>query len=92
MQRWVLPPGTAAVATSLDLILDGVGLDLELWEWSQGGPYAPEVLGYSALCPLVLAQALTARRTREQLTRLCSTGSTMDDYWGGLRRDEWAVQ
>ena len=41
----VLPPSTAAVATSLDLILDCVGLDLGLWEWSQGGPYAPEVVG-----------------------------------------------
>lgn len=45
VQRWVLPPSTAAVATSLDLILDCVGLDLGLWEWSQGGPYAPEVVG-----------------------------------------------
>jgi Carotenoid biosynthesis protein len=45
VQRWVLPPSTAAVATSLDLILDCVGLDLGLWEWSQGGPYAPEVSG-----------------------------------------------
>ena len=43
--RWVLPPSTAAVATSLDLIVDCVGLDLGLWEWSQGGPYAPEVVG-----------------------------------------------
>jgi hypothetical protein len=42
---WALPPSTAAVATSLDLILDCVGLDLGLWEWSQGGPYAPEVVG-----------------------------------------------
>src|SRR5947209_4068328 len=31
VQRWVLPPSTAAVATSLDLILDCVGLDLGLW-------------------------------------------------------------
>jgi hypothetical protein len=31
-------------------------------------------------------------RTREQLMRLCSTGSTVDDYWGGLWRDEWAGQ
>jgi hypothetical protein len=44
-QCWALPPGTAAVATSLDLILDCVGLDLGLWEWSRGGPYAPEVVG-----------------------------------------------
>ena len=43
-------------------------------------------------CPLVLADALTARRTREQLTRLCSTGSTMDDYWGGPWRHEWEAQ
>ena len=45
VQRWVLPPSTAAVATNLDLILDCVGLDLGLWEWSRGGPYAPEVVG-----------------------------------------------
>jgi hypothetical protein len=45
VQRWVLPPSTAAVATSLDLLLDGMGLDLGLWEWRQGGPYAPEVVG-----------------------------------------------
>jgi hypothetical protein len=35
----------ALVATSLDLLLDPFGLDLGLWEWSEDGPYAPEVKG-----------------------------------------------
>jgi hypothetical protein len=29
----------------LDLLLDPFGLDLGLWEWSGGGPYASEVEG-----------------------------------------------
>src|SRR5437660_302120 len=56
------------------------------------GRRRPRYLLNSAVCPLVLADALTARRTREQLTRLCSTGSTMDDYWGGPWRHEWEAQ
>ena len=35
----------ALAATSLDLLLDPLGLDLGLWEWSEGGPYAPETKG-----------------------------------------------
>jgi uncharacterized membrane protein len=40
-----LIPLVALVATSLDLLLDPFGLDLGLWEWSEGGPYAPEIKG-----------------------------------------------
>jgi uncharacterized membrane protein len=40
-----LAPAVALVATSLDLLLDPFGLDLGLWEWSGGGPYASEVEG-----------------------------------------------
>jgi uncharacterized membrane protein len=40
-----LIPTVALVATSLDLLLDPFGLDVGLWEWSEGGPYAPEVKG-----------------------------------------------
>jgi uncharacterized membrane protein len=40
-----LPLGTAAVATSLDVLLDCYGLDQGLWEWSDGGPYAGEIEG-----------------------------------------------
>jgi uncharacterized membrane protein len=40
-----LAPTVALVATSLDLLLDPFGLDLGLWEWSEDGPYAPEVKG-----------------------------------------------
>ena len=40
-----LPLGTAAVATSLDLLLDCYGLDQGLWEWIDGGPYAGEIEG-----------------------------------------------
>ena len=32
-------------ATTFDLLLDPFGLDLGLWEWSGGGPYASEVKG-----------------------------------------------
>jgi len=38
-------PGTALVATSLDLLLDPYGLDLGLWEWSGDGTYAKEIEG-----------------------------------------------
>jgi uncharacterized membrane protein len=41
----ILAPTVALVATSLDLLLDPFGLDLGLWEWSEDGPYAPEVKG-----------------------------------------------
>lgn len=40
-----LAPTVALTATSLDLLLDPCGLDLGLWEWSEGGPYAREVKG-----------------------------------------------
>ena len=40
-----LSPGTALVATSLDLLVDPVGLDLGLWEWSRDGAYATEIEG-----------------------------------------------
>jgi uncharacterized membrane protein len=43
--RKSLAPTVALTATSLDLLLDPFGLDLGLWEWSEGGPYAPEVKG-----------------------------------------------
>jgi uncharacterized membrane protein len=44
-RRWVLPVATATVATSLDLILDCMGLDQGLWEWTDGGPYASDIVG-----------------------------------------------
>jgi uncharacterized membrane protein len=44
-QRWLVPLSSAAVATSLDLLLDVYGLDEGLWEWRDGGPYAREVVG-----------------------------------------------
>lgn len=44
-RRWALPAGTAVLATNLDLILDCFGLDLGLWEWRDGGPYAREIVG-----------------------------------------------
>jgi uncharacterized membrane protein len=37
--------GTAALATSLDLLLDCYGLDQGLWEWPRGGAYARELSG-----------------------------------------------
>jgi uncharacterized membrane protein len=40
-----LPPATALVATSLDLLMDPCGLDLGLWEWSGDGRYASEIVG-----------------------------------------------
>jgi uncharacterized membrane protein len=40
-----LAPAVALAATSFDLLLDPFGLDLGLWEWSRGGPYASEVKG-----------------------------------------------
>jgi len=39
-----LAPVEALAATSLDLLLDPAGLDLDLWQWS-GGLYAAEVEG-----------------------------------------------
>jgi uncharacterized membrane protein len=42
---WALPVGTAALATSLDLVLDCYGLDQGLWEWPSGGAYARELAG-----------------------------------------------
>jgi len=41
----VLAPAAALAATSLDLLLDPAGLDLGLWQWSGGDPYAAEVEG-----------------------------------------------
>ena len=35
----------ALAATTFDLLLDPFGLDLGLWEWKGGGPYASEVKG-----------------------------------------------
>jgi uncharacterized membrane protein len=43
--RKSLIPTVALAATSLDLLLDPFGLNLGLWEWSEGGSYAPEVKG-----------------------------------------------
>jgi uncharacterized membrane protein len=43
--RTLLAPGTALVATSLDLLVDPFGLDLGLWEWSGDGAYATEIEG-----------------------------------------------
>jgi uncharacterized membrane protein len=43
--RKSLIPTVALAATSFDLLLDPIGLDLGLWEWSEGGPYAPEIKG-----------------------------------------------
>jgi uncharacterized membrane protein len=40
-----LASATALAATNLDLLLDPLGLKLGLWEWSEDGPYAPEVKG-----------------------------------------------
>ena len=36
---------TALAATSFDLLLDPLGLELGLWEWSEDGPYASEIKG-----------------------------------------------
>jgi uncharacterized membrane protein len=38
-----LASATALAATNLDLLLDPFGLESSLWEWSEDGPYAPEV-------------------------------------------------
>jgi uncharacterized membrane protein len=38
-------PATALAATNLDLLLDPIGLELGLWEWSDDGPYAPSSRG-----------------------------------------------
>jgi len=40
-----LAPATALAATNLDLLLDPLGLELGLWEWSEDGPYASEAKG-----------------------------------------------
>jgi uncharacterized membrane protein len=40
---WALTPATALAATSLDFLLDPVGPDLGLWQWSVDGPFAAEV-------------------------------------------------
>lgn len=44
-RRAALPVGAALVGTSLDLVLDPYGLDIGLWEWRSGGPYAAEIEG-----------------------------------------------
>jgi uncharacterized membrane protein len=41
----VLPLLTAIAATSLDTLLDPMGLDQGLWEWTEGGPYAADIVG-----------------------------------------------
>ncbi len=45
LRRRAHPPATALAAVNLDLLLDPCGLDLGLWEWTRGGPYAGEVRG-----------------------------------------------
>jgi uncharacterized membrane protein len=40
-----LVPAASLAATSLDLLLDPAGLDLNLWQWRGDGPYAAEVKG-----------------------------------------------
>ena len=40
-----LASATALAATNLDILLDPFGLDLGLWEWSEDGPYAPDIKG-----------------------------------------------
>jgi uncharacterized membrane protein len=40
-----LPWATAAIATSLDLLMDCMAVDQGLWEWSGDGMYAPEIKG-----------------------------------------------
>jgi uncharacterized membrane protein len=40
-----LAPAAALTATSLDLLLDPVGLGVGLWQWSVDGQYAAEVEG-----------------------------------------------
>lgn len=49
-----LAPAAALAATSLDLLLDPAGLDLGLWQWSGGGPYAAEVEGPNGKCGVPL--------------------------------------
>jgi len=44
-RQWALPMATTVVATSLDLTMDCMGLDLGLWEWTNGGPYAADIVG-----------------------------------------------
>ena len=48
-RRETLPPGTALVATSLDLVTDPFGLDAGLWEWKVDGAYAPDIVGNNGL-------------------------------------------
>jgi uncharacterized membrane protein len=40
-----LVPAVALAATNFDLLLDPLGLDLNLWEWSEDSPYASEIKG-----------------------------------------------
>jgi uncharacterized membrane protein len=40
-----LAPAVSLAATSLDLLLDPAGLDLNSWQWSDDSPYAAEVEG-----------------------------------------------
>ena len=40
-----LASATSLAATNLDLLLDPLGLELGLWEWSEDGPYASELKG-----------------------------------------------
>jgi uncharacterized membrane protein len=40
-----LVPAASLAATSLDLLLDPAGLDLNLWQWRDDSPYAAEVKG-----------------------------------------------
>ena len=44
-RREALPPGTALVATSLDLLVDPFGLETGLWEWKVDEAYASGIVG-----------------------------------------------
>ena len=44
-RREALPPCTALVAASLDLVTDPFGLDAGLWDWQVDGAYAAEIQG-----------------------------------------------
>ncbi|KAI9031433.1 hypothetical protein DFJ74DRAFT_702441 [Hyaloraphidium curvatum] len=42
---WLLPAASAAVATSLDLVMDVAMLERGFWEWRDDGPYAADIVG-----------------------------------------------
>jgi uncharacterized membrane protein len=45
MRWWMLPAGTALLATDLDLLMDCWGLDAGLWQWTSSGQYARDIKG-----------------------------------------------